>query len=537
MIYQLGLKWSAELKCHPSLRFRVDDRFKAAAEHFRSGKPALLARWRTLVRADANLPEQRVTFSDRELEDHLPALLDSIVEALEGQDVPEETIREEGAQHGHWRRISGYTIVQVTWELAIFRKLLRETLEELASAESSANLFATRELILALVDRSEVGAIQQYVEETSQERDLAREALKEANAQKDRFLAVLSHELRNPLAAIRTALHILKTGSFSEIQRQRALGILERQTNHQRRLVDDLLDVNRISQGRIALKREQIDLREPIKSAIETFHPAIESKAIKFQYDGPDHEVLASADPVRIEQIISNLLDNALKSTRSGDSIEIRLIHQQDVAIISMLDTGTGIEPSRLDHLFELFSRRTSGTTDIGLGIGLWLAKTLTEMHDGTIRATSDGPGKGTQLVVQLPCLQRDMGKRSEHSKRVLIVEDDPDQRELWLLALSEMDAEIAAAKDGADALKMASEGRFDVCILDLNLPDISGYALLQQLLTLHARRRPVTIALTGFGRPEDETRVKAAGFDYHIVKPADITFIQQIINQSEKLS
>ena len=329
----------------------------------------------------------------------------------------------------------------------------------------------------------------------------------------------------------------MKGGSFSDIQRQRALGIVERQTNHQIRLVDDLLDVNRISQGKIELKREQIDLREPVKNAIEAFRAAIESKAIKFQVDGPDREVLAFADPVRIEQIVSNLLDNALKSTTSGDSLEIGLTQQEDAAIISVRDTGAGIEISRLDRLFELFSQGTSGPTAGGLGIGLWLAKTLTEMHAGTIRATSDGPGKGTQLVVQIPCLPRNTGRRTEHSKRVLIVEDDPEQRELWLFALSEMDAEISAAKDGAEALKMVSDGRFDVCILDLDLPDISGYDLLQQLLALHPERRPVTIALTGFGRPEDEARIKAAGFDHHIVKPAEISVIQQIISQSEKIS
>jgi signal transduction histidine kinase len=518
------------------LGFHVDDRLRAAAEHFRLGKHALLARWRERVRADSNLPEQRVTFTDRELEDHLPALFDSIVEALEGKEVSRETIRQEGAQHGHMRRMSGYAIAQVIWEFAIFRALLRETLEELAPAEPSPNLFAARELILTIIDRSEVGSVQQYIEETSRERDLAREALKEADEQKDRFLAVLSHELRNPLAAIRTALHILKGGNFSEVQRQRSLGIIERQTNHQVRLVDDLLDVNRISRGKIELKREQIDLREPVKNAIESFHTTLESKAIKFQFDGPDREVLACADPVRIEQIVSNLIDNALKSTRSGDSIEIGLTQQHDTAIISVRDTGAGIETSRLDRLFELFSQGISGPTDPGLGIGLWLAKTLTEMHGGTIKATSDGPGKGTQLVIQLPCLPRKPGRRTEYSKRVLIVEDDPDQRELWLVALSQMDAEITAARDGDEAVKAASDGLFDVCILDLNLPDISGYDLLQRLLAIHSEKRPVTIALTGFGRPEDEARVTAAGFDYHIVKPADISVIQQIISQSEQI-
>jgi signal transduction histidine kinase/CheY-like chemotaxis protein len=514
----------------------VDNRLKSAAEHFKLNKHPLLARWRERVRGDSSLPEQRVNFSDRELEDHLPALLDTIIEALEGKDVSQETIHQEGAQHGHMRRTSGYAIAQVIWEFALFRKLLREALEELAPAETPANLFAARELILAITDRSEVGSVQQYIEETSRERDLAREALNDANEQKDHFLAVLSHELRNPLSATRTALHILKGSSFSEIQRQRALAIVERQTNHQIRLVDDLLDVNRISQGKIELKREQIDLREPVKNAIEAFHAAIESKAIKFQYNGPNREVLASVDPARIEQIVSNLLDNALKSTTSGDSLEIGLTQQQDAAIVSVRDTGAGIETSRLDRLFELFSQGGSGPTDRGLGIGLWLAKTLTEMHGGTIRATSDGLGKGTQLVVRIPCLPSNTGRANEQSKRVLIVEDDPEQRELWLLALSELDAEVSAAKDGAEALEMVSDGRFDVYILDLNLPDISGYDLLQQVLALHSERRPVTIALTGLGRPEDEARVKAAGFDHHIVKPTDISLIQQIIAQSERI-
>jgi signal transduction histidine kinase/ActR/RegA family two-component response regulator len=513
----------------------MERRVDGAADHFRSCKATLLARWRKRVRADSSLPEQRLRFSDRELEDHLPTLLDSVIEALERKQAGDETIRERGAEHGHTRRLSGYSIEQVIWEFAIFRKLLRETLEEIASSEPSQNLYAARELILEVTDRSEVGSIHQYVQETSRERDAARDALREANDQKDRFLAVLSHELRNPLSAIRTAIHIVMGASFSEAQRQRAMEIIDRQTNFQRRLVDDLLDVNRISQGKIELKRQQIDLRDPVKNAVETGLPAIESKAIKFQFVGPDREILAYADPVRIEQIVSNLLNNALKFTRSEGSIEVGLTEAEEKATISVRDSGAGVDPSNLDRLFELFSQSDGGPTDAGLGIGLWLAKRLTEMHGGTIRATSDGPDKGTQLVVQLPCLPTSIERKTDGRKRVLIVEDDPEQRELLLIALSEIGAEISAAKDGSEAIDMASSGRFDVCILDLNLPDISGYDLLHHLLEIHAERRPLAIALTGFGRPEDEARVKAAGFDHHIIKPADISLLQQIISQSRK--
>jgi two-component system, sensor histidine kinase len=239
---------------------------------------------------------------------------------------------------------------------------------------------------------------------------------------------------------------------------------------------------------------------------------------------------------VRIEQIVANLLDNALKSTTSDDSLEISLTQPQDAAIISVRDTGAGIETSRVDRLFELFSQGTSGPTDAGLGIGLWLAKTLTEMHGGQFEPRAMDSAKVPSWSCGYHVCRAMLEEQPNRSKRVLIVEDDPEQRELWLIALSELDAAIWAAKDGAEALKMASEHRFDVCILDLNLPDVSGYDLLEQLLALHSERRPVTIALTGFGRPEDEARVKAAGFDHHIVKPADISLIQQIIAQSKRI-
>jgi signal transduction histidine kinase len=281
--------------------------------------------------------------SDRELEDHLPALLDSIIEALQGRQAGDGTIRQRGAEHGHSRRLSGYTIEQVIWEFAIFRKLIRETLEHIEPSVTSQDLFAARELILEITDRSEVGSIHRYVEETTRERDTARDALKEANDQKDRFLAVLSHELRNPLASITTAIHIARAPGSPESRRQRALEIVERQANYQRRLVDDLLDVNRISQGKIDLKKERIDLRKTIENAIETFLPAIEAKAIKFRFARPDQQIMISADAVRIEQIVSNLLGNALKFTSSGGSIEILLSLDGGFAVICVRDSGSGI--------------------------------------------------------------------------------------------------------------------------------------------------------------------------------------------------
>jgi signal transduction histidine kinase/ActR/RegA family two-component response regulator len=506
------------------------ERFEHIGDYFKSCKERLLARWCKKVRSDNSFPEQRLSFSEEELQDHLPALLDSVIEALKGQQADGGTIRQRGSRHGHTRRLNGYSIEQVIWEFAIFRKLLREALEEIATTETRENLFVARELIMEIADRSEIGSINQYVEEANQERDVVREALREANQQKDQFLAVLSHELRNPLAAMRTAIHIIKAPAFSEAQKSHALEVIDRQTEFQRRLVDDLLDVNRISQGRIELKRETIDLRNPIKNAIDAFLPAIEAKRVRFQFIGADGAVAAFADPVRIEQIVSNLLNNALKFTSSEGSIEVGLSQADEIATISVRDTGAGLDPTALGRIFDLFSQALTGPTDVGLGIGLWLAKQLTEMHGGTIQANSDGPGRGAHLSVQLPCLPVTVERKRTTRRRVLLVEDDPDQRELLQLALSETGAEILAAKDGAEAVRLASNGRFDVCLLDLNLPDVSGYDLCQRLLEIHSKRRPLLIALTGFGRPEDESRVMAAGFDHHMVKPPDIAMLQKLI-------
>jgi signal transduction histidine kinase/ActR/RegA family two-component response regulator len=506
------------------------ERFEHIGDYFKSCRERLLARWCEKVRSDNSLPQQRLGFSQEALQDHLPALLDSMIEALKGRQVDDGTLRQRGSQHGHTRRLNGYSIEQVIWEFAIFRKLLREALEEIATTESRENLFAALDLVIEIVDRSEIGSIHQYIEEANQERDVVREALHEADKQKDQFLAVLSHELRNPLAAIRTAIHIIKAPAFSETQKSHALEIIDRQTEFQRRLVDDLLDVNRISQGRIELKRETIDLRNPIKHAVDAFLPAIEAKDIRFQFIGADRAVAAFADPVRIEQIVSNLLNNALKFTSAEGSIEISLSQASEVATISVRDTGAGLDPTALGRIFDLFSQAVAGPTDAGLGIGLWLAKQLAEMHGGTIQANSDGPGRGAHLSVQLPCLPVTVERKRTTRRRVLLVEDDPDQRELLQLALSETGAEILAAKDGAEAVRLASNGRFDVCLLDLNLPDVSGYDLCQRLLEIHSKRRPLLIALTGFGRPEDESRVMAAGFDHHMVKPPDIAMLQKLI-------
>jgi two-component system CheB/CheR fusion protein len=420
-------------------------------------------------------------------------------------------------------------VTQLIWEFSIFHRLLRETLEELAANADPKEIFEAREFVMELADLSELSSVQQYMAETGQERDAAREQLRLANEQKDRFLAQLSHELRNPLAAVRTAVHILR-GKASRVQKQRALEIVERQATYQARLVDDLLDVNRISLGVVELKKEPIDLRDTVDHAIDTFRDAIEDKGVNFRYERPSYQIMVLADPVRVEQAIANLLANAVKFTSAEGVIELSLSLEHQSAIVRVADTGVGIEPPMLSRLFNLFSQAESGRSEGGLGVGLWLAKHLVELHGGTIEASSEGVGKGSVFVVQMPVAAEIPCTSPRSEKRVLIVEDSPDQRELLLVALSELDVDFSAAGDGEQALAMASRDPFPVYIINVGLPDIDGCELARRLLEIHGQSRPVLVALTGYGSPEDLAKIKLAGFDYQLTKPADIRELQEIV-------
>jgi signal transduction histidine kinase/ActR/RegA family two-component response regulator len=507
-----------------------DRAWGGVATHLRNSREAILSRWRDLVRQDSRLPEQRLKFSDAQLEDHLPGLLDQIVKALDGEPVSDDSIREAGVRHGSARRAQGYSITQVIWEFAVFRKLLRHELEHAAANLRPQQSFHIREQIMALTDLSELGSVERYVDESRQERDAAREELTKANRQRDLFLLVLSHELRNPLAAVRMALQVINAAHSSLSARQRAMEILERQTKYQARLIDDLLDMNRISQGRIELKGEPTDIRRLVTNAIDTYSRAIEAKSIAFRFDYPDEQILVFADPVRIEQVIANLITNSLKFTKTSGSIEVHIRREDANAVISVRDDGAGIEPSRLDRVFELFFREPEREGEAALDVGLWLAKQIIELHGGTIEARSEGIEKGTEVIVRLPLMANQAAEGA--AKKVLLVEDDPDQRELLLLALAEIDADIVGAKDGADALAMARGRRFDICILDLNLPDISGYDLIGRLREIQDNH-PLMVALTGFGRPEDAARVKSVGFQHHLVKPVELDQLKRIIAET----
>lgn len=510
----------------------MDIDLKNVGEQMAAHKLELMALFRESVRADVRLPEQRLTLTDRDLEADLPDLLDHVIGVLQGGAVPRAAIQEQGAKHGRSRAGYGYTISQLIVEVSIFKKALRTILEEGALQRPPGQLFAARELVIELVDLSQISSVQAFIDETTRERDGVREELRLANALKERFLILLPHELSNPLSAIRTAVHIMRSERALSTDKQRAMEILDHQVTFQSRLVDDLLDVNRISRGVIGLKKEPLDLKGAVGHAIEMYLPAIEGKSINFRFERPDQQLPVLADPMRIEQVVANLLANALKFTPAGGSIEIRLERESDSAIIHVRDTGSGFESSMTDSLFELFGPARTGSPGKGLGIGLWLAKSLVEMHEGTIRARSEGIDKGAEFSVTLPLWVEALEDKAESKSRVLIVEDNPDQRELMLMALSEMPWDVSAAKDASEALEMAHCGRYAVYILDIGLPDMTGHDLAARLLAIHGVDRPLLIALTGYARPEDIAKTKASGFDYHLVKPTDIEELERIVNR-----
>jgi signal transduction histidine kinase/ActR/RegA family two-component response regulator len=503
---------------------------KTVGEDIAARKLELMALFRERVRADVRLPEQRLALTDSDLEADLPDLLDHLIGVLKGGAVPRVAIHEQGARHGRLRAGYGYTISQLIVELAIFKKAVRRVME--TRERPAEELFAARELVIELVDLSQISSVQAFVNDTVRERDRAREELRLANALKERFLFLLPHELSNPLSAIRTAVHILRSDRVLSTDKQRAMEILDHQVMFQRRLVDDLLDVNRISRGIIGIRKEPIELKAAIERAIETYLSAIEAKSIIFHFKSTDQQLPVLADPVRIEQVVANLLANALKFTPAGGSIEIRLEREADSAIAHVRDTGSGFESSMTDRLFDLFDPARNSSPDNDLGIGLWLAKSLVEMHGGTIRARSEGIDKGAEFSVTLPLWKESLEGKARPKSRVLIVEDNPDQRELMLLALSEMDWEVSCAKDASEALEMANRGRYAVYILDIGLPDMTGYDLAGRLLRIHGADRPLLIALTGYGRPEDIAKAKASGFDHHLVKPADIEDLERIVSR-----
>jgi signal transduction histidine kinase/ActR/RegA family two-component response regulator len=350
----------------------------------------------------------------------------------------------------------------------------------------------------------------------------------EASRHKDDFLAMLAHELRNPLAPILSAMQVIRRHPDNLDVVQRAREIVERQVRHQAQLLDDLLDVSRITRGLIKLRKAAIDARTAVAAAIEATRPVIDARSHTLTVILPDEPLRLEADPTRLTQMVTNLLDNAAKYTNPGGRIEISARHDADHIVVAVRDTGIGIPLDMQTRIFELF---TQGDVPIarplgGLGLGLSLVRSLAELHGGTIGVKSDGPGRGSEFTIRLPAGKTEGRTGTETAspaaaRHVLVIEDNADAREMLRMALELDGHRVETASDGTSGVEVALRTTPDLVLVDIGLPGLDGYAVARRLRAALGHRVTL-VALTGYGQSEDRRRTSEAGFDAHLVKPVD---------------
>lgn len=363
-------------------------------------------------------------------------------------------------------------------------------------------------------------------------------ALKDADRRKNEFLAVLSHELRNPLAPIRTGLFMLERAAPGGDQAKRAQAIIDRQVGHLTRLVDDLLDVTRISRGKIQIQRERLELGDLVRRTIEDHRQTFVANGIQLESRLSSEAMWLSADGTRIAQVVGNLLGNAAKFTHRGGRVAVTLERDGDGAVLWVRDDGEGIEPEVLGSLFQPFTqaRQTLDRTRGGLGLGLALVKALVELHGGSAEATSRGPGQGAEFTVRLPleaAPQRTaapMESRQFQRRRVLIIEDNVDAADSLKDVLELMGHEVAVAYDGASGIATAREFRPEILLCDIGLPEIDGFEVARRFRADPALQNVVLVALTGYALPEDRQRATEAGYAHHVAKPPSLEVLERLL-------
>ena len=376
------------------------------------------------------------------------------------------------------------------------------------------------------------------------DRKLAESVLRDADRRKDEFLATLSHELRNPLAPIRTALEVMRIGRGNWELVDKARATMERQLMHLVRITDDLLDVSRITQNKVELRCERLDLRSVLHSAIESTRPLIDAQEHTLMLDLPSAPVWVDGDFTRLSQVFANLLNNATKYTDRGGQITVAASMDAHRTTVIVSDTGLGVPKPMLDRIFEMFTQvqefrdRTQG----GLGIGLTLAKRLIELHGGTIDASSEGPGCGTTFSVRLPLsapIERAAAAETAMSERrpecrVLVAEDNPDAAEMMRVMLSFKGHDVRVAANGLQAVAIAEQFDPHIGFLDIGMPGLDGYEAARRIRDLLGARI-VLVALTGWGQDEDKRRSKEAGFDHHLTKPPEPEMLDRLITECRR--
>lgn len=370
------------------------------------------------------------------------------------------------------------------------------------------------------------------------------ELLREEQRLKDEFLATLAHELRNPLAPILTGLQVLEVAKPGSEPFQRAMNVMRRQVHHMTRLIDDLMDVSRITRGRIELRKQRQPIGPVVEQAVETIRPIIDAAGHNFTLHLPTAPIYVEVDHARIVQVIGNLLNNAAKYTRPGGNICLAVFREEGDCVITVRDSGMGIPHEKIDKIFDLFVQldRSLQRSSGGLGVGLALVKKLVEMHDGVVGVKSEGIERGSEFTVRLPLSEStykpvvpssgECGKIK--SCKILVVDDNADAAQSLSLLLTLHQHKVEVANDGKTALEIFQTFNPDVMIQDIGMPGMSGYEVARAVREMENGHNGHTclIALTGYGQEEDKTRSRQAGFDFHLTKPVDLDDLNRILNR-----
>jgi PAS domain S-box-containing protein len=381
------------------------------------------------------------------------------------------------------------------------------------------------------------------------ERKAAQEKLQDADRRKDEFLAMLAHELRNPLAPIGAAAELLQMAELDEERVRQTSQIISRQVHHMTSLVDDLLDVSRLTRGLVKLENVPLDIRHGVTDAVEQVTPLIQSRRHHFSLHLPPETTMVRGDKKRLVQVIANVLNNAAKYTQEGGNIVLKVEVHAARVVIEVKDNGIGLSPELTTHAFDLFAQaeRTSDRSSGGLGLGLALVKSLVELHHGTVTCESAGLGKGSKFTISLPRLVEEPDQTAQQavdshmlqnptSLRVMVVDDNADAAAMLAMLLEASGHQVMVAHESRSALKQARKEAPQVCLLDIGLPDIDGNELAQRLRAQPETAHALLIAVTGYGQEQDREQTLAAGFDYHLVKPVDTRKLAAIIAQARRV-
>jgi len=402
------------------------------------------------------------------------------------------------------------------------------------------SLFWANVVITAIYNRN-----QQLVGYAKVTRDMTErrrlEELERSSRMMSEFLAMLAHELRNPLAPIRNAVSVMQLEPLTSPALRNCRDIIDRQLTHVTRLVDDLLDIGRLTTGKIKLRQERLRLEEVVGRSVETVRPLIETRRHTLVLELPSHSVQVTGDGTRLSQILQNLLINAAKYTPDGGRISVKVEQSDGLVTTSVSDNGRGIDPADVESIFELFRQGAHGTaTESGLGIGLTLARSLAEMHGGALHATSPGPGQGSTFFFRMPAAQMAEGEEVSAPKRdqpdawrVMVVDDNRDSADTTTAILRLLGNQVECAYSGQDALNLAQRFKAHVVLLDLAMPGMDGFEVLRQLRTVPGMAHTFGIAMTGYGSADDKRRTQDAGFDAHLIKPVELDALIKLLNDA----